>query len=257
MERTSERRRGSARPGRTPAGSVLRSLRCAPSSRGSSAVSSPPCSSPAGSPSSWPGSWPGPIRPSIGSTASPAPSFEALVSRADRRSHPSRRSQPIPSLGPAASATALPAPSTLPTPTPTPTPRTAVATRVVAPALGIDLPVVKAPSSETVPVLRRRRVPAGARPARTGRPDVPLRARARRDVPPDPRGVQGRRTAKSMLGMVVQVYTSDDMVFLYQIADVYRHQDSLDTVFNASPARTSSSRRRRGRHRGTPATPGS
>ena len=42
------------------------------------------------------------------------------------------------------------------------------------------------------------------------------------------------RDGKAMIGMVAQVYTSDDMLFLYQITDVYRHQDSLDTVFNAT-----------------------
>jgi hypothetical protein len=37
----------------------------------------------------------------------------------------------------------------------------------------------------------------------------------------------------AMVGMVVQVYTSDDMVFMYEITDVHRHQGTLDAVYAA------------------------
>jgi hypothetical protein len=137
--------------------------------------------------------------------------------------------QPIPSVGPASSATAMPAPSTVPTPTP----RTAVATRVVVPALGIDLPVVKAPANESFPFCDvAEYLPAVDQPGQGGQTFIYAHARDGMFLPIlEASQVQD---GKAMIGMVAQVYTSDDMVFLYQVTDVYRHQDSLDTVFNAT-----------------------
>ena len=37
-----------------------------------------------------------------------------------------------------------------------------------------------------------------------------------------------------MIGMVVEVYTSDDRVFRYEITEVRRHQTSLDDALNAT-----------------------
>ena len=36
-----------------------------------------------------------------------------------------------------------------------------------------------------------------------------------------------------MIGMIVQVFTSDDLLFLYEITKVRRHQSSLDDAFAA------------------------
>jgi hypothetical protein len=38
----------------------------------------------------------------------------------------------------------------------------------------------------------------------------------------------------AMLGMLVQVYTSDDQLFLYEIVEVRRHQTTLDDAANAT-----------------------
>jgi hypothetical protein len=37
-----------------------------------------------------------------------------------------------------------------------------------------------------------------------------------------------------MVGMLVQVYTSDNQLFLYEMTRVLRHQDSLDAAFGAT-----------------------
>ncbi len=42
-----------------------------------------------------------------------------------------------------------------------------------------------------------------------------------------------RNNGRRMLGMLVQVYTSDDQLFLYEIVEVRRHQTTLDAAFAA------------------------
>ena len=39
---------------------------------------------------------------------------------------------------------------------------------------------------------------------------------------------------RSMLGMAVEVYTSDDLLFLYEVADVRLHQLNLDAAIHAT-----------------------
>jgi Sortase domain len=163
----------------------------------------------------------------IGSTGSPSPSPEATASPVAIAT-PAPTLAPIPSIGPAGSATAMPAPSTVPTPSP----RTAVATRVVVPALDIDLPVVKAPDNESFPYCDVAEYSAwSSQPGQGGAVFLYAHARDGMFLPL----LEASKVAggKSMLGMVVQVYTSDDMVFLYEITDVYRHQDSLDKVLGS------------------------
>jgi hypothetical protein len=167
----------------------------------------------------------------IGSAGSPAPSSVAIASAPPATPLPTL--QPIPSVGPASSPSAMPAPSTVPSPSPSPSPRTAVATRVVVPALGIDLPVVRAPANESFPYCDvAEYLPALDQPGQGGQTFLYAHARAGMFLPI--LEASQVRDGKAMIGMVVQVYTSDDMAFLYQISDVYRHQASLDTVFNAS-----------------------
>ncbi len=125
---------------------------------------------------------------------------------------------PIPSLAPAGT----PAPSSSPV-------SERVATRVVVPALRIDLPVVKPPNdpdhfpycdvAEYLPQLSRPGYPGTTylyAHARTGM-FLPLLETADR----------------AMLGMLVQVYTNDDQVYLYEVTRVLRSQTSLDIAFEA------------------------
>jgi hypothetical protein len=37
-----------------------------------------------------------------------------------------------------------------------------------------------------------------------------------------------------MIGMLVEVYTSDDMLFLYEVTSVLRHQTTLDPAYRTS-----------------------
>lgn len=121
------------------------------------------------------------------------------------------------------------APSTSPTP-----PADRVATRVRVAALDIDLAVIKPPGDATAypqcdvaMYIQELRQPGqgGATylyaHARTGMFLPILEASMIQD-------------GKSMLGMVVEVWTSDDQRFLYEITEVRRHQTDLDDATNAS-----------------------
>jgi hypothetical protein len=109
-------------------------------------------------------------------------------------------------------------------------PRTRVATRVVVPALGIDLPVIRQrhsfPECNVAMYLRQLRQPGQGRAtylyahARTGM-FLPLLTRSR---------VNG---GASMIGMRVLVYTGDSRLFVYRIARVYRHATSLSRPLSA------------------------
>ena len=61
--------------------------------------------------------------------------------------------------------------------------------------------------------------------ARAG--DLPVRPRPDGHVPADP-DASKIANGKKMLGMVVEVYTSDDQRFLYEITEVRRHQLDLE-----------------------------
>ncbi len=135
---------------------------------------------------------------------------------------------PVTSFAPSASPTLLPFPTPGASAAASPIPAAArVATRVVVPALRIDLPVVRPPNdphafpycnvAEYVPTLSRPGSPGTTylfAHARDGM-FLPLLLRSRMD------------NGRAMLGMLVQVYTSDDQVFLYEITRVLRHQSEL------------------------------
>lgn len=125
-------------------------------------------------------------------------------------------------------------PSSEPTPTPSPTPPAdRVATRVVIQDLGIDLPVIDQPDAYDYPLcdvamyLRDLGQPGfgGATylyaHARTGMFLPILTASKIND-------------GAKMLGMTVEVYTSDDQRFVYQITEVRRHQLDLDAAVAAT-----------------------
>ena len=141
---------------------------------------------------------------------------------------------------PSPSPLASSAPSAFPTliPFPTPEPSSAasaspaaarVATRVVVPALRIDLPVVRPPNDPAhFPYCNvAEYVPTLSQPGLAGTTYLYAHARDGMFLP---LLLQSRvDNGSAMLGMLVQVYTSDDRVFLYEIVRVLRHQSELYT----------------------------
>jgi len=126
---------------------------------------------------------------------------------------------PLPTLAPSAS----PAPSSGPV-------AARVASRVVVPALRIDLPVVKPPNDpDHFPYCDvAEYLPELSQPGFPGTTYLYAHAREGMFLPL-------LRTADAkMLGMLVQVYTSDNLVFLYEISRVLRNQASLDIAFEAT-----------------------
>jgi len=129
-----------------------------------------------------------------------------------------------------------PAPSAVASPSPTPAPSDRVATRVVVPALGIDLPVVRPPGgADAYPLCDvAMYIQELSQPGLTGATYLYAHARTGMFLPllEESRVDDGAR----MIGMLVQVYTSDDRMFLYEITEVRPHQLTLD---DALAARTS------------------
>lgn len=105
-----------------------------------------------------------------------------------------------------------------------------VATRVRIAALKIDLAVIKPAGANVYPLCN---VAAYIKDPRLGQPGqgraIYLYAHARTGMflP------LLRTTEKKLLGMVVEVWTSDDQRFLYEISDVRRHQLDLDDALGA------------------------
>jgi len=108
-----------------------------------------------------------------------------------------------------------------------------VATRVVVPALGIDLPVVKPPNgfpycdvAMYLDIFSQPGLPGATylfAHARTGM-FLPLLTRSQVD------------DGASMLGMLVELYTSDDQLFLYRVVQVRRHYPA-DGSLSALPTK--------------------
>jgi hypothetical protein len=141
---------------------------------------------------------------------------------------------------PSASAEVSPPASIVPEPTPKP--GRALATRVVVPALKIDIPVVK--GNDGYPwcnvAMYLHTANAAARDA-FGQPGegraTYLYGHARDGMfgPIYELAIE-KGNAKKMLGMVVQVYTSDFKVYLYEIREYRLHvtgPKALDDVINA------------------------
>ncbi len=138
----------------------------------------------------------------------------------------------LPPTPPAATPTAPP--SGVPTETPdasaTP-PLDRVATRVVVAALRIDLPIIAGnsnyPLCNVAQYITDLPQPGWGRAtylyghARTGM-FLPILTASEID------------NGAKMLGMIVQVYTSDDRLFLYEIREVRRHQTSLNDAIAAT-----------------------
>jgi hypothetical protein len=141
-----------------------------------------------------------------------------------------------PSPSPPASTAPSASPTLLPFPTPEPSAATSaspavarVATRVVVPALRIDLPVVRPPNDPNhFPYCNvAEYVPTLGQPGQKGTTYLYAHARDGMFLP---LLLQSRvDNGSAMLGMLVQVYTSDDRVYLYEITRVLRHQSELYT----------------------------
>lgn len=161
-------------------------------------------------------------------------SYTAPVEAGPERSEPPT----IVTLPPTAEPSVTPRPSLGPNATPTPTPAATipadrVATRVVISALGIDLPIVKPASNTAYPLcdvamyIQELGQPGFSRAtylyahARAGMFLALLEASQVQD-------------GAAMLGMIVEAYTSDDQLFLYEITEVRRHQLDLDDAIAAS-----------------------
>ncbi len=131
-----------------------------------------------------------------------------------------------PSLSPAASPPATPSAS----PDGTAVPSDRVATRVVIPALAIDLPVVKPPGGpDTYPLCNvAMYIQELSQPGLPGATYLYAHARTGMFLPLLEQSKVNDGAA--MIGMLVEVYTSDDRLFLYEITEVRRHQLTLDAA---------------------------
>ena len=112
-----------------------------------------------------------------------------------------------------------------------------VATRVVVEQLGIDLPVIKPhgdasayPQCNVAMYIQELSQPGSGR-------STYIYAHARDGMfgPIYERAIQKQHGGpKSMISMLVQVYTSDDLMFTYEVTEVRLHQLNLDDAINAT-----------------------
>ena len=165
---------------------------------------------------------------------STTPSGSALTLAAT----PSPSPSPVPTDSPA--PTDSPPPSASPSPpataTPPPFSGRAVATRVVVAALGIDLRVVKSPPANVYPYCNVAMY-LGSPMGQPGEKRATYLFAHARDGMFGPIYIltMVRRTPNKMIGMLVEVYTSDSMVHTYKIVKVLPHQLTL-----SKPARVRS-----------------
>jgi len=153
-------------------------------------------------------------------TASPVPASVAL----------SPSPSPSPSNAPASPSAS---PETSPA-SPSPSPVERVATRVVVPALRIDLPVIRPPGgAEAYPLCDVAMfIQELHQPGEPGATYIYAHARKGMFLPIlDASKINNGR---KMLGMLVQVYTSDDQLYLYEINEVRRHQTTLQDAVSAT-----------------------
>jgi len=139
----------------------------------------------------------------------------------------------IVTLPPTAEPSLTPRPTSGPTDTPVPTvPSDRVATRVVVAALGIDLPVVRQPDPDYPACDVAMYHEALGQPGQ-GRATY-LYAHARTGMFLPILDASKVDNGAVMFGMIVEVYTSDDQLFLYEVTEVRRHQLDLDDAVAAT-----------------------
>ncbi len=165
--------------------------------------------------------------------SSPRPSASPANGSGDSSTPtPSPTLVPFPSVAAATPMASLPSP-TASAATPSPRPSTAVVTRVVVPALDIDLPVIKPSPDESFPPCNVAEYFVDPHFGSPGTEKVVyLYAHAREGMFLPLLTASQVDNGSRMLGMVVEVYTSDDQVFLYQIGRVRRHVN-VDGALNA------------------------
>ena len=107
-------------------------------------------------------------------------------------------------------------------------------TRVVVPRFDIDLPVIeRPPDPDHFPYCNvAEYLPSMSRPGRPGTTYLYAHARSGMFLPILEAAQSDAR--RSMVGMRVEVYTSDDRLFTYQVTEVMRHVESLDLAFRAT-----------------------
>ena len=135
-----------------------------------------------------------------------------------------------PTSAPAFTATPSGEPTASPIPTP---PADRVATRVVVQELGVDLPVIRQPSTSTYPLCDVAMYIEELGQPGFGRATY-LYAHARTGMFLPILTASKVGDGAKMLGMLVEVYTSDDQVYVYQLTEVRRHQLDLDGAVAAT-----------------------
>jgi len=135
---------------------------------------------------------------------------------------------PLPTVGPGIS---LPGPSDGPDASPT-FPPDRVATRIVIRRLDIDLPVMLQPDSYGLFPLCdvALYIPALGQPGEGRATYIYAHARVGMFLPL--LNASLHNDGARMLGMTVEVYTSDNWLFLYTITEVRRHTRNLDAALN-------------------------
>ncbi|HEY5630474.1 MAG TPA: hypothetical protein VIR16_13290 [Candidatus Limnocylindrales bacterium] len=161
-------------------------------------------------------------------TPSPAPASSAVTAVLSPSPVP-----PLPSDSPDPSPSDSPYPSDSPSPSvsPSPTPvssGTAVATRIVIAALGIDLAVVKSPPPGVYPYCNVAMYFGAPMGQPGGNRATYIFAHARDGMfGPIYELTMVKRTPNKMVGMLVDVYTSDSLLHVYKIVRVLPHQLTL------------------------------
>jgi sortase (surface protein transpeptidase) len=134
-------------------------------------------------------------------------------------------SLPVP---PSPTGSALPSPTDGPSTSPAPR---AYVTRVVVPALNIDLPVVAPPSGYPLCNVAMYIQELG-QPGEGRATYIYAHARDGMFGPIYELAHAGKQ--RRMLGMLVQVYTDDNKLYLYEIRQVRVHQTSLDAALKVN-----------------------
>lgn len=161
----------------------------------------------------------------------PIPSAEPTIVSADPTGSVPLPSLALPTLSPIGASGSIP-PSA-----PASADPNRVATRIVISALGIDLPIITArggsttyPQCDVAMYIRELGQPGDGRATY-----IYAHARDGMFGPIYERAILGRNGGpSSMVGMVVQVYTSDDFVHEYLLSEVRLHQLTLDDAIRAT-----------------------
>lgn len=162
-------------------------------------------------------------------TAGPLPSETPVEITLPPTPAPTPTPSPSPTTSATASSSPSPAATASPSPSITPKPGPVVATRIHIPSQKIDLPVIRGPSGyppcNVAMYLKELGQPGEDRASYIyahARPGMflPLLEASKID------------NGRSLLGKQVRVYTSDDVLHIYEIFAVKRHQRRLDPVFD-------------------------